>query len=117
MTGVMGDIAFDSKGDLIGQLYINQYQTSSQSKGGSGTTSYVEVTIGTLAAGSMLPLMNQTAVRWTSFITNGTTISTGRDRGQIQSVCGTPCRADEYVVQLSVSCCWRCDTCRVNEVA
>jgi hypothetical protein len=116
MSGLIGDIRFENNGDLVGDIDIYQYQ------GGyvDGVKSYVAVRVGTsrdATANGTLPTLNQSKLVWTGFRADMVDRSVrGASSRPIESICSRPCLANEYTVQLAVSCCWRCEACRDNEV-
>jgi hypothetical protein len=110
MQGVIGNIQFDDNGDMAGDIIIYQYQ-----KNITGDNSpYVITQVGTYSISSNLLVINDSLLKWGNFRRNASVNYNSSQR--VESVCSRPCKTDEYLVQLAVPCCWRCEKCRENEV-
>lgn len=116
--GIIGQIRFDHKGDIMSDLKVYQYQHYYD---GDGVKTYRAVMVGrynnSIVKPTSITLKN---LDWTAF-RNSTTSSSrsggggsgnaSSSSGQPSSNCGVPCSDNQYAVQLSVACCWRCEDC------
>jgi hypothetical protein len=109
MKGVIGNIQFDNNGDMAGDILIYQYQKQR----GNRNSIYVITQVGTYSISAKQLAINDSLFVWSNFRRNE---SSGNNFQPVESVCSRPCHADQYVVQLAVPCCWRCEKCRENEV-
>jgi len=103
LRGVIGNIRFDGKGDMIGAIELYQYRNISN----TGTASNATVLVGRSEnTGDSTPSVNLYDLDWTAFGKNDSGAATKPD-----STCGLPCRVGEYAIQLPTVCCWQCMPC------
>lgn len=102
ISGVTGNILFDSYGDLVGGIVVYQYRRVVK----NSSQSYVAVRVGRSDnTGNSVSSLSLGTLEWTNFR------QSEDDELQPESLCGRPCKVGQYAVQLSITCCWRCETC------
>jgi hypothetical protein len=107
MTGTIGEIRFDSDGDLIGAIEVFQYQRVLK----GAENAYEAVKIGSSAnVARNASVLNVTMLQWKIFGENGNSSIEAKP----ESSCSRPCKVGEYAAQLGIICCWECKQCPEN---
>jgi hypothetical protein len=107
ITGTIGEIQFDSHGDLIGAIEVFQYQRVLK----GADRIYEAVRIGSSAnKANNASVLNMTMLQWKIF---GGNINGSFDT-KPESSCGRLCKVGEYAAQLPIVCCWECKQCPEN---
>ena len=102
-SGTIGNVAFDSNGDLFGKYVVNHVKYSN-------ITGYILEPVAVWSKEDGI-VVNNSLISWNL---------RGKGKGKSdvvpESVCSKPCARGQIYLKQELPCCWTCHTCGENEI-
>lgn len=120
-SGFTSKIAFDENGDLIGKYVIRQIlydNENSNDANGKVRKNLVETQVACYETKDGTIYYRGPPISWDhlTVVPRLMPLKEGDHHpNRPESLCSRPCRADQYIIQKEVRCCWECGSCRANE--
>ncbi|KAK6185981.1 hypothetical protein SNE40_008103 [Patella caerulea] len=105
----IGEISFDQNGDVVGKYEIRQCQMV------EGTPHHEQVGMWDMKTHALS--IDKDKLRWSEFKKSSTGNYSDNDHSIPESVCAEPCISGQIYSFSRETCCWKCVSCKNNEIA